>query len=75
MYSYFLFQALSVTARYWKCRNMVGLNMGGLAACVYVLHRTVEKYNAEDAAQMLSTALEHAKQKEGGSPTKTDTNQ
>lgn len=54
---------------------MVGLNMGGLAACVYILHRTVEKYNAEDAAQMLSTALEHAKQKEGGSPTKTDTNQ
>ena len=45
--------------------------MGGLAACVYVLHRTVEKYNAGDAAQMLGTALEHARNKEQGSPVKT----
>ena len=55
-----------MTAKYWKCRNMVGLNTGGLAACVYVLHRTVEKYNAGDAAQMLGTALEHARNKEQG---------
>ncbi|XP_061186507.1 tRNA (guanine(6)-N2)-methyltransferase THUMP3-like [Saccostrea echinata] len=64
-------KALSITAKYWKCRNMVGFNMGGLAACVYVLHRTVEKYNAEDAAAMLGEALAHAKKKEG-SPVKTD---
>ncbi|XP_062593310.1 tRNA (guanine(6)-N2)-methyltransferase THUMP3-like [Saccostrea cucullata] len=64
-------KALSITAKYWKCRNMVGFNMGGLAACVYVLHRTIEKYNAEHAAEMLGEALAHAKKKEG-SPVKTN---
>lgn len=46
--------------------------MGGLAACVYILHRSVEKYNAADAAEMLSTALLQAKNKEAGSPIKTE---
>lgn len=34
-----------MVSKYWKRTNAVGINMGGLAACVYMMYRNMEVFD------------------------------
>ncbi|XP_052068135.1 tRNA (guanine(6)-N2)-methyltransferase THUMP3-like [Mytilus californianus] len=38
-------KAMQLVSKYWKRTNAVGINMGGLAACVYMMYRNSEVFD------------------------------
>jgi hypothetical protein len=41
---------MQLVSKYWKRSNAVGINMGGLSACVYMMYRNNEIF---DKSQLL----------------------
>jgi hypothetical protein len=48
---------MQLVSKYWKRSNAVGINMGGLSACVYMMYRNDEIFDKSQLLVIRLTAL------------------